>query len=477
MSVDGIGLTIYSRKRDEDMTTSNIMRTMRTIQAWGCVLVAIILSLSVLLLSQSVGRAAKPPSTGDTTPPTVTTVAPPNGATGVAPATNVEATFSEAMIDLSINGSTFRVVQAVSGKLVEAQVTYDPATKKATLDPYADLGTATKYTATVKGGGGGVKDLAGNPMRNNVTWSFTTAPASPPPDTTPPDTAIDSGPSDTVNSSSASFTFSSTEPNSSFECKLDNALYSGCTSPKTYDGLADGSHTFYVKATDVAGNVDPTAASRTWTVDTSSPPPTPDKMIALTFDDGPDPADTPKILDVLRFHNVKATFFLPGREVNAYPDLVRREYQEGHMIGNHSYTHRALTTLSEDEVRQELQDTNTAITSAGVPQPKLFRPPYADTNATVEGVATSLGMTQTLWDFSEQIADHENPPPEELCDRAVRDAKPGAIMLLHDGDLANNTDDAIDCIITRLEAQGYGFGLIYPSSNYNSLNSSYVEIR
>jgi len=98
-----------------------------------------------------------------------------------------------------------------------------------------------------------------------------------PADTTPPDTVIDSGPSGTESSTSATFAFHSTEANSSFQCKLDSASFAPCSSPTTYSGLANGSHAFQVKATDLAGNTDPTPASRTWTVDTSVPdtnPPT-----------------------------------------------------------------------------------------------------------------------------------------------------------------------------------------------------------
>src|SRR5919112_275171 len=90
-------------------------------------------------------------------------------------------------------------------------------------------------------------------------------------DTTPPDTVIDTGPSGTVSSTSASFGFSSSEAGSSFECSLDGGNFSSCSSPKSYSGLTDGSHTFSVRAIDGAGNVDPTPATRTWTINTSPP--------------------------------------------------------------------------------------------------------------------------------------------------------------------------------------------------------------
>jgi hypothetical protein len=119
----------------------------------------------------------------DTTPPIVTSVTPASGATGVAGATNITATFSEAMDTATINTNTFEL-RNPSNNLVTATVTYDPVTKTATLDPTANLSASTTYTATIKGGGTDprVKDQAGNALANNFTWSFTTAAV----DATPP---------------------------------------------------------------------------------------------------------------------------------------------------------------------------------------------------------------------------------------------------------------------------------------------------
>src|SRR5215212_8435220 len=172
------------------------------------------------------------PGTADTTAPTVSTVAPASGATGVATTANVEATFSEAMDASTISGSTFTLTKQGSTQPVAAQVSYDVATKKATLNPTADLEAGTTYTASIRGGASGVKDLAGNPLGADKAWSFTTAAAPPPPpqDTTPPETSIDSGPSGTTKQNSASFTFSSNEANSTFECKLDSGAFNACSS-------------------------------------------------------------------------------------------------------------------------------------------------------------------------------------------------------------------------------------------------------
>jgi glucose/arabinose dehydrogenase/PKD repeat protein len=209
----------------------------------------------------------RPEAPPDTTAPTVSSVAPQDGAAGVAVGTNVETTFSEAMDASTImdGSNTFILTRQGATTPVAATVSYDGASKKATLNPSANLEAGATYAATIKGGAGGVEDLAGNPLGADMTWVFMTA-AAPPPDTTPPDTTINSGPSGTIKQASASFTFSSSEANSTFECSLDSGAFSTCSSPKKYTGLANGSHTFRVKAKDAAGNIDVTPASRAWTV-------------------------------------------------------------------------------------------------------------------------------------------------------------------------------------------------------------------
>jgi Bacterial Ig-like domain len=196
--------------------------------------------------------------------PTVSSVTPEDGAKDVTASANATATFSLAMDASTINTTTFTLTRHGDATPVAATVSYDPTTNKATLDPDGNLEAGATYTATIKGGGDGVKDIAGNALATEKVWSFTTLP-----DTTAPETTISSG---TVNSGSATFTFSSSEAGSSFECSLDGAAFEQqCSSPKSYSGLSDGSHTFEVKATDAAGNTDASPASHTWTIDATAP--------------------------------------------------------------------------------------------------------------------------------------------------------------------------------------------------------------
>ncbi|MCV0404469.1 MAG: DNRLRE domain-containing protein [Chloroflexi bacterium] len=196
----------------------------------------------------------------DTRAPVISAKTPAANATGVALNTTVTATFDEAMAAASVTTSTFTLSTGGSG--VPASVAYNATTRVATLTPSSPLAHLTTYTARLDG----LTDVAGNALPV-TTWTFTTVA-----DTTPPDTTITSNPSNPSNSANASFSFTATEAGSTFECSLDGAAFTTCTSPQAYSGLADGSHTFQVRAKDAANNTDPTPAQFTWTIDTSAPP-------------------------------------------------------------------------------------------------------------------------------------------------------------------------------------------------------------
>lgn len=120
--------------------------------------------------------------------------------------------------------------------------------------------------------------------------------------------------------------------------------------------------------------------------------------IVLTFDDGPHPTLTPKLLDILKIENIKAIFFVLGENVASGKniDIVKRAYDEGHIIGNHTYSHKNLRSLSESEIRNEIMKTEVLIRDF-LTVPKLLRPPYGSTNLTVNKIIQELGYTSVLW--------------------------------------------------------------------------------
>jgi peptidoglycan-N-acetylglucosamine deacetylase len=149
----------------------------------------------------------------------------------------------------------------------------------------------------------------------------------------------------------------------------------------------------------------------------------------LTFDDGPGPS-TGDLLEVLDRHGVRATFFVIGGQIAARAATLRRVLDEGHAVGNHSWDHPSLPSLPEHEIREQLARTNAAIAAATGLQPELFRPPFGDTDATVERVAAELGLRQVLWDVDAE--DWREPGRDAILER-LQAARPGEIVVLHDG--------------------------------------------
>ena len=178
------------------------------------------------------------------------------------------------------------------------------------------------------------------------------------------------------------------------------------------------------------------------------------KFIAITFDDGPHPSNTPRLLDILRQRNVKATFYVIGRSVDLHPGVLRRTVAEGHEIGNHSQTHRLMTRLSDTEVRGEMQRCEDAIGKAAGVRPRTMRPPYGGLNQSQrELVHTEFGYPTILW--SVDPLDWKRPGPSVVAQRMISGASPGGILLAHD--LHSQTVDAMPATLDGLLRQGYKF--------------------
>jgi peptidoglycan/xylan/chitin deacetylase (PgdA/CDA1 family) len=172
--------------------------------------------------------------------------------------------------------------------------------------------------------------------------------------------------------------------------------------------------------------------------------------IRLTFDDGPG-AYTEQVLNILSRYNVHATFYLIGRNVTQNPGTVQRIVNEGHRVGNHSFSHPNLTYLSRAGVVQELRSTQEAIRSASGVTPTAFRPPQGAVNHTVREVAASMGLSIDLWSVDPQ--DWTQPGAGVITQRVLSHEGPGSVVLLHS--LYRQTVDALPGIIEGIRAQGY----------------------
>jgi peptidoglycan/xylan/chitin deacetylase (PgdA/CDA1 family) len=180
--------------------------------------------------------------------------------------------------------------------------------------------------------------------------------------------------------------------------------------------------------------------------------------VGLTFDDGPS-GNTTALLNALRHNGLRATMFNQGQYAAANPSLVRAQVAAGMWIGNHSYTHPHLTRLSQAQIDSEISRTQQAIANAGGGTPKLFRPPYGETNATVKSVAARHGLTEIIWHVDSQ--DWNGASTEAIVQAAARLAN-GQIILLHDW--SANTLAAIPRIAQGLTARGLCAGTISPQT-------------
>jgi peptidoglycan-N-acetylglucosamine deacetylase len=176
--------------------------------------------------------------------------------------------------------------------------------------------------------------------------------------------------------------------------------------------------------------------------------------IAMTFDDGPSAENTPRLLEMLKQRNIKATFFLIGQNVVSNPDLVRRILAEGHEIGNHSWTHPQLSKLSDDRVTAEITKTQDAIKDASGFTPTILRPPYgAITPRQREWIQSRFGLNIILW--SVDPFDWKRPGASVITQRILSQTRPGAIILSHD--IHKQTVDAMPATLDALIAKGYKF--------------------
>ena len=159
--------------------------------------------------------------------------------------------------------------------------------------------------------------------------------------------------------------------------------------------------------------------------------------VALTFDDGPSP-DTENILDVLAEHHLNATFFMVGREVESFPGIAQRVFAEGHEVGNHSYSHPYYLFQRSSETQNQIKRAQDVIAKTVGVTPTLARPPYGVRTPAYFQATRALGLITVQWDVAG--FDWKQISPSQIAANVLRKARPGSIILLHDGDSAGSQD-------------------------------------
>lgn len=185
-----------------------------------------------------------------------------------------------------------------------------------------------------------------------------------------------------------------------------------------------------------------------------------EKIIALTFDDGPDEVFTPQVLDILKKNDVKATFFLVGENLKQNKEIVKRQFEEGHEIGNHTYTHINVAKSGYDKVYEEITKTQEEIKEITGVEPKLFRPPYRAMSRNMCDIIKNKNMNIILWSNLDP-RDWSNPGVYSIVNTIESKVENGNIILLHDyNNLRNSksqTIQALESVIPYLKEQGYKF--------------------
>lgn len=185
-------------------------------------------------------------------------------------------------------------------------------------------------------------------------------------------------------------------------------------------------------------------------------PPTGDKVLRLTFDDGPSTATTPAILDLLRQYNAPSTFFMIGKNAAPHPDLVEQVRAAGHTLGNHSYTHTDMREMSKEKFDSEVDKTQTTLRQGAS---SCLRPPYGATDANTAPRAAAKGLKLAMWTID--TLDWKKPGADAIANTVITQAKPGSVVLMHDGgDDRSQTVTALERILRELTAQGWRFATL-----------------
>ncbi|MFB9328653.1 polysaccharide deacetylase family protein [Paenibacillus aurantiacus] len=201
--------------------------------------------------------------------------------------------------------------------------------------------------------------------------------------------------------------------------------------------------------------------------------PTKDKVIALTFDDGPDPTNTPAILDLLEKYNAKSTFFLVGDKVERSPQLVQREMAFGHELANHTYSHSYLSRrMTPDQMRRDILHAESVIMAITGKKCELFRPPGGVFNAGLVSQLKQEGYTIVMWTWHQDTRDWSRPGVKKITDTVLNHARNGDIVLFHEYiNGKSQTIAALEIILPELIQRGYRFVTISELLTYRVKNT------
>ena len=219
--------------------------------------------------------------------------------------------------------------------------------------------------------------------------------------------------------------------------------------------------TFFLSAISIIYSINKTSADKgrkyyedagsiIWDIQTE------EKVVALTFDDGPHPKYTSHILDLLNQYDAKGTFFVVGQLAEKNPEVIARMYEEGHELANHTYTHPS--TKSVSKIKEEIEQTNNVIFSITGFYPNLFRPVEGYYTDEIVQAVVKEGFTIVMWSWHQDTEDWKNPGIYLITSKVLRGIKEGNVVLFHDGGgNRSQTVRALEKILPELQKQGYRF--------------------
>ncbi len=180
------------------------------------------------------------------------------------------------------------------------------------------------------------------------------------------------------------------------------------------------------------------------------------KAVALTFDDGPHPTYTPQILDILEKYDARATFFVIGKNAEQYPEIVKRAFDEGNEIGNHTYSHPKMSSIDEQKIMDEIQKTADTIESITGKKSILFRSPGGYLDDGLISTAYKFDCTPVLWSWRQDTRDWAKPSVNQVVKTVLDNLRDGDIILFHDyNSKGSPTPAALEIILPELKNRGY----------------------